>query len=236
MAWIGIAPGHQPMTVQEHIFNMDNLFEQIDEELDADRLRKQWERNRPWIIGGFIVFFLALFAYVGWEEYRSKQDAAASDLFMAAIKPYEQNSWTETEQLLQPLLTRFGNHGYGILAKVLEAQTLARSGKKSDAATRMEQLANETKDETLRDLALYNVALAIVDEDRARAESSLNRIGDDSPFRGHALEILGLLAQKQNDLLNAAIHFQKAIELGAKGELRTRLDLRLERLGKTAKE
>ncbi|MBF0110306.1 MAG: tetratricopeptide repeat protein [Magnetococcales bacterium] len=215
---------------------MDNIFEQIDEELDADRVRKQWEKNRPWIIGGFIVFFLGLFAYVGWDEYRSRQDATASDLFLAATAPYEKESWSEAEQLLQPVLQQFDSHGYGLLARIIEARTLAKSGKKTEAASRMEQLANDTRDDSLRDLARYNAALLIVDDDASRAEAILNQIRDDSPFRGHALEILGLLAEKQNDKINAAVRFQKAIELGAKGDLRTRLDLRLERLGKTAKE
>ncbi|HIJ84348.1 MAG: Tetratricopeptide TPR 2 repeat protein [Magnetococcales bacterium] len=215
---------------------MDNLFEQIDEELDADRVRKQWEKNRPWIIGATILFFLGLFAYVGWDGHRKQQDAAASDLYIAAMKHYEKEAWGETEKLLQPLFKQFGDHGYGLLGQMVEARTLAETGRKKEAADKMENLADRSQDGSLRDLALFNAALVTVDDDGARAQSLLRRIRDESPFRPHALEILGLLAQKQKDMPAAAVDFQKAIELGAKGELRTRLDRRLERLGKTAKE
>ncbi|HAT49695.1 MAG: tetratricopeptide repeat protein [Nitrospirae bacterium] len=215
---------------------MDNLFEQIDEELDAERLRKQWEKNRPWIIGGFIVFFLSLFAYVGWDEHRKQQDAAASDLYMAAMKPYEQGTWSEAEKLIQPVLKQYGDHGYGILAQMVEARAMAEMGQTQEASSHMERFADQAKDDSLRDLALYNAALAVVDADGERVKKLLGRISDDSPFRSHALEILGLLAQKENDVKNAAIFYKKSIELGAKGLLRTRVDRRLERLGKQAKE
>ncbi|MBF0434705.1 MAG: tetratricopeptide repeat protein [Magnetococcales bacterium] len=215
---------------------MENIFEQIDEELDADRLRKQWERNRPWIIGGFILFFLGLFAYVGWDEYRKREDIAASDLYLAATKPLEQGNWSETQKQLQPLLQQYKNHGYSLLGQIVEARSLAETGQKSAASAKMENMANLTQEDSLRDLALYNAALVVVDEDSPRAETLLGRIKDDSPFRGHALEILGLLALKQKDGQKAVSFFQKAIELGAKGELHTRLLRRLDRLGKPAKE
>ncbi|MBF0414395.1 MAG: tetratricopeptide repeat protein [Magnetococcales bacterium] len=215
---------------------MENIFEQIDEELDADRLRKQWERNRPWIIGGFILFFLGLFAYVGWDEYRKREDIAASDLYLAATKPLEQGNWSETQKQLQPLLQQYKNHGYSLLGQIVEARSLAETGQKSAASAKMENLANLTQEDSLRDLALYNAALVVVDEDSPRAETLLGRIKDDSPFRSHALEILGLLALKQKDGQKAVSFFQKAIELGAKGELHTRLLRRLDRLGKPAKE
>lgn len=215
---------------------MENIFEQIDEELDADRLRKQWEKNRPWIIGGFVIFFLGLFIYVGWDEHRKGEDAAASDLFLAAAKPFQQGNWSETEKQLQPLLQQYKDHGYGLLGQMAEASTLAQTGHKSDASIKMENLANQTKEDSLRDLALYNAALVIVDDDSPRAETLLGRIKDDSPFRSHALEILGLLAQKQKKDQQAATFFQKAIELGAKGELHTRLLRRLDRLGKPVRE
>lgn len=211
---------------------MDNLFEQVDEELDAERLQKKWEKNRHWIIGGFIIFFLCLFAYVGWEEHRKQQDTAASDLYMAAMKPYGQGTWSEAEKLIQPVLKQFGDHGYGILAQMVEARTMAEMGQTKEAQSLMESFADHSTDASLRDLALYNAALVIVDDDGELAKKLLSRIQDNSPFRSQALEVLGLLAQKENDMKNAAIYYKKSIELGAKGALRTRIDRRMERLGK----
>lgn len=214
---------------------MDNIFEQIDEQIEQDRVHKFWQENWQRIVAGFMLFFLGLFAYVGWRDYRRGQDLAASDLFMAARVGFDGENSLAGQAGLKPLLESHPKQGYGLLARLLSARALAEEGDADGAVSQLESLAESAGSSSLRGLALLNAAYLTVG-DAQRAGAFLSRIGPKSPYRAHALELEGLLAAKAGDDKTAVDRYRSALVLGAEGSLRQRLDQRLERLGGTEKK
>jgi predicted negative regulator of RcsB-dependent stress response len=208
---------------------IDTIFEQVDEQIDADKAHKFWKENRKFIVGGLILLFAGLFAYVGWKDVRMKEDQALSDSFIQSQTLTEKGDLAGSEKILQNLMAESGDHGYGLLATLVNAQALAKAGKVTEAVAGFEALAAKTANSPLQGLALLNAAYLTVEE-KGRAKEFLAKIDEKSPFRPHALELEGLLLAREGDMKNALARYQEALQLGADGELRSRLNTRLERL------
>ena len=209
---------------------MEDIFEQVDEQLDAERAEKFWRENRKRIIAALVIFFIGLFAYVGWREYRQSQDRAASDLFMAADLLLGQGDVPGGRKALEPLLRDYSDHGYGLLARLLDARTLAESGQTDAAVAQLRMVAREAGSSPLAGVAWMNAAY-LTANDPQQARELLKNIGADSPFRALALELLGLMAAKNGDEQAALEHYRQAMALNPEGSLQMRLKQRLERMG-----
>lgn len=209
---------------------MSDIFEQIDEQMEADRVQKFWEENRKWIIGGLILFFLGLFAYVGWRDYRERQDQSASDIFMVAPPLLKKGDLQAGQKQLDLLLKEYPNHGYALMARLLDARALAEKGKTEAAVQQLDRVANEAGSSPMQGLALLNAAY-LTAKDTKKSESFLKRIGPNSAYYAHALELMGLLAAASGDEKTALAHYQEAKKANPDPSLEGRLGQRLERLG-----
>ncbi len=208
---------------------MEDIFAQVDEQLDADRAEKFWRDNQKRIIGGLVILFLGLFIYVGVREYRQSRDQTASDLFIAADKLFAKGDMAAGRKGLEPLLKDYSDHGYGILARFLDARALAKAGQIDPAVAQLRMVAREEGDSPLAGLAWLNAAYLTVGQPE-RAAELLKNIGDDSPFRAHALELTGLMAARKGKDGEALNHYRQALAMNPEGALKERLQERLERL------
>lgn len=208
---------------------IEDIFEQVDEQLEAERAHKFWQENRNTIIGGLVLLFVGLFAYVGWQDARRQEDRRLSDLYLQAQERNRDGQRDEAEKILVRLMAEGENHGYGLLARLVDAQALAKEGRVDAALVHLESLAVQTVDPLLQGVALLNAAYLVADQtDRSRGY--LSRIGETSPFYPHALELDGLLLSRDGDREGARDRYRKALLLEVDSQLRTRLDRRLERL------
>ena len=208
---------------------MQDIFEQVDEQLDADNVQKFWAKNRKWVIGSLVVLFVGLFAYVGWRDYRAQQSQDAAEHFALARELLDEKNHGKSQQKLHDLQKEYGGHGYALFGRFLLAKSLVDDGKVDAALLQYEQVAREAAFPTLVDLALLSAAY-LTANDVGRAEGFLARMGKYSPYQAHALELKGLLAVQGGNQQGALVHYQAARALTpAGGTLRSRLDDRLER-------
>jgi predicted negative regulator of RcsB-dependent stress response len=210
---------------------MQDIFEQVDEQLEADRMHTWWVANRRWVITGFIFFFASLFAYVGWQDYRTKQNHVASDYFLVVQDLYAKGDVAGAERQLHLLLQNQSGHAYGLFGRFLQAKALAAVGKTEAALQQLEEVIKGSNLRLLRDLALLNAAYLTASESD-KAEGYLQRMESQSPYQGHALELRGVLATQRGDLQAAAARYREARAASTEGgSLRARLESRLERMG-----
>ncbi|MBF0623826.1 MAG: tetratricopeptide repeat protein [Magnetococcales bacterium] len=209
----------------------DIIFQEVDQEVEAERLRKFWMRHRGPIIGGLVLFFAGLFGFVGWQDHRVRQDQTASDLFGKARQELAGPAGGNGSASLEALLRDHPGHGYARLARLMKARVLAKGGDQAGAVGQLETLIAEAgADSPLGSLALLDAAY-LTAGDPARARSYLVRIGEQSAFRAHALELEGLLARQGGDAIAALALYRKALAAVPPETLRQRLIRRVERLG-----
>ncbi|MBF0380698.1 MAG: tetratricopeptide repeat protein [Magnetococcales bacterium] len=208
---------------------IDNIFEEIDEQMDADKAQKFYDENKVWIIGGLVLLFVGLFAYVAWRDALIEKSYRLSDQFMQAQTLEAGGDREGAKAIFTKIMSENSEHGYGIMSLLSEAQALAKAGKKDEAIANFEALAAKTSNSPMQGLALLNAAYLTVD-DANRAKGFLAKISPTSSFRPHALELEGLLLAKAGDEKQAFARYQEAMQAGASGKLHQRLQARIERL------
>ncbi|MBF0162744.1 MAG: tetratricopeptide repeat protein [Magnetococcales bacterium] len=209
---------------------MQDIFEQVDEQLEAERLHKYWQANRNRLLAALLLFFMLLFAYVGWQEYQARQDSAAAELFMRLQDRLNKQENEAAQKELQTLLGSHAGHSYAQFGRLLQARLLATAGNRSGALEQLTLLIQESHTPLLQDLALLNAAY-LTAEKPEQAEPFLQRISSHSPYRAHALELQGLLAAQRGDSAAALAHYRDARAVAGEGSLRNRLESRLEQMG-----
>lgn len=207
-----------------------DIFEQIDEEMEADKFREYWEKNRAFIIGVLVLFFLGLFGFVGWQNYQEKQAREASNLFLGAQETEAKSGPEAAEKSLEELIQAFGSHGYGVLSRLKRAELLAKEGKTDRALIDLEAVGGDSgAPDILRNMAWMNAAW-LASGDPAKSRGYLAKIDKNSPFQASALELEGLFLQKEGKQQQALASFEKGAGLKPQGPLMERLQRRIERL------
>jgi predicted negative regulator of RcsB-dependent stress response len=208
---------------------IDTIFEEIDEQMDADKAHKFYKENKAFIIGGLVALFAGLFIFVAWRDAQVKENQTLSNQYIQAQELDAKGDREGATAIFQTIMNENSDHGYGILSLLSDAQALAKAGKKDEAIARFEALAAKTSNSPMQGIALLNAAYLAAD-DVGRAKGFLSKISPSSSFRPHGLELEGLLLAKAGDEKQAYARYQDAMQAGASGQLQQRLQMRIERL------
>lgn len=211
---------------------IDELFEQVDQELEADRAHQFWREHQVHMVAALVALFAGLFAYAGWQQYRERRDQEAADRYRAVTVAMAAGQYTVSLAQLKQLGEEHGGHGYALLGELLAARSLAASGQEREAVARLQQVAEAAGGATyLRDLAYLQAAYLTV-ADREQCQGFLARIEEGSSYQPLALELLGVMADQRGEAQEALTLYQKALLKAAPGSgVRERVQQRVERLG-----
>jgi hypothetical protein len=178
-----------------------DIFQEVDEEVRREQLKKLWQRYGNYIIAGCVAVIVAVGAWRGYEWWEGKKAAEAGAAFEQAVTLAEGGKYQDAEAAFAKLAVD-GTTGYRVLARLREAAELSRTDRKAAVNAYDEIAADKGFDAVIRDLAGVRAALLLVDgssyaEMRARLESLT---ADDRVFRHSARELLALSAWKDGDL------------------------------------
>jgi len=109
------------------------LFDEVDEEVRREQLKKLWDRYSLYIVA---LAFLIIAGVGGWRGYQyleAKKSAEAGDAFNKAIELSEQNKHAEAEAAFTDLAAKAPS-GYRMLARFrAAAETANRDPQAADA-------------------------------------------------------------------------------------------------------
>lgn len=190
---------------------MADIFQEVDEEVRREQLKKLWERYQNHIIAAAVVIVLAVGGWRGYDWWQTKKAAEAGTAFENAIELSEQGKHAEAEAAFAKLATD-STASYRALAQVRAAAELAQTDPKGAIAAYDKIAADSSIPPVLRDLAnLRSGALAIDNGSFADARARLEPLtGSDHTFRHTARELLALAAWRAGDTA-AARHWIEMI-------------------------
>ena len=206
---------------------MSDIFNEVDEEVRREKLRRLWDRYQVFIIGGAILI-VALIG--GWrlnEWWESKQAAEAGGAFQTAMTLSAEGKHAEAEAAFTKVAEK-GAAGYRALARLQAASELAQRDPKSAIESYDSLAADSRLNETLRDLAAVRAGFLLVDtasydDLRRRLEPATGR---ERPFRNSAREMLALSALRANDAAAARKWFDQIVtDAAAPAGLRKRIEM-----------
>lgn len=175
---------------------MPDIFDEVEEDLRAERAQKLWARFSTPILAALLLVIAGVGGWQGWRWYETRRETAAGTAFMAAHRAAE----TEGADLAA-MATRFEGlttdtpEGYRIIALLRAAALKAEIGERDTALALYDRVANDTAaDPIYRDLASLMWVLRSMDTAEpatlAARLAPLQRPG--APFSASARELAAL--------------------------------------------
>ena len=103
---------------------MSELFDEVDEEVRRDQLKKLWDQYSLYIIAGMILIIAAVGGWRGYQYLEAKKAAEAGAAFDKAVELSEANKHAEAEAAFAGLVTK-APFGYRVLARLRMAAEVA---------------------------------------------------------------------------------------------------------------
>ncbi len=191
----------------------ESLFREVDEEVRQEQFKKLWERYGNLILAVCFVVIAAVAGYKGWQYWQLKQAEAAGETFFAAARL----AGTDKADDAVKQFAAISHAGYGMLAKLREANALAAQGKPADAVKIYDAIAADgAADPALRDLARIRAALALADTalpaDLAARLKAFDAAGN--PWRHVAREAMAAALWRTKDYAGANQQVQAILSDG----------------------
>jgi hypothetical protein len=215
---------------------VDN-FDEVDEELRAERTQKLLMRYGGYIVGAALLIVGAAAGWQGWRWYQARQDQATAVEYLAAMNLADATGTASRPAAIAAFgrLTNTAPEGYRTLARLREAALKADTGDVSGAAALWDQVAADSSaDPLLRDLASLMWAAHQIDSgDPSLLEARLKVLAEpDNPWHALAEEQLALLDMRvgKADAAKATLR-RLAEDITAPNGVRGRAGGLLNRLG-----
>jgi hypothetical protein len=179
---------------------VSELFDEVDEDVRRDQLKKLWEQYSIYIIAGALLIIAYVGGWRGYQYVEARKAAEAGAAFDKAVELSEASKHTEAEAAFADLAAR-GPAGYRVLARLRMAAEVANRDPAAAAKLFDEITADRSVDAAAQDLARVRAAQLLLETTtypnmKERLEAAA---APGSTFRHTARELLALSAWRAND-------------------------------------
>jgi len=179
---------------------VSELFDEVDEDVRRDQLKKLWDQYSIYIIALALLIIAGVGGWRGYQYLEAKKAAEAGAAFDKAAELSDANKHAEAEAAFADLAAK-APWGYRILARLRTAAEVANRDK-SAAAKMFDDIAADTSvGAPERDLARIRAAQLLLET--TTYPNMLQRLepatATDATFRHTARELLALSAWRAND-------------------------------------
>jgi len=180
---------------------VSDIFNEVDEEVRREQLKKLWDRYGNYVIALAIVVVAAVAAWRGYQYWELKKAAEAGAAYDAASRLAEEGKRDDAQAAFAKLVAD-GTTGYRQLARLREAAALVEQDPNAAVAA-YDAIAKDNPGQPLvSDLAAIRAAMLLVDT--AKLDEMSQRLEPiaqpDRPFRHTARELLALSAWRNGDV------------------------------------
>ncbi len=179
---------------------MSELFDEVDEEVRREQLKKLWDKYSLYIIAAAFLIIAGVGGWRAYQYYEAKKAAEAGAAFDKAIELSEANKHAEAEAAFNALATKAPS-GYRTLARLRAAGALAASDPQGAAKLFDEIAADRGVGTAFQELAQIRAAGLLLDG--TSYANMLQRLepltGPGATYRHSAREMLALSAWRNGD-------------------------------------
>jgi hypothetical protein len=183
---------------------VSELFDEVDEDVRRDQLKKLWERYSIFIVAGALLIIAAVGGWRGYQYLEAQKAAEAGAAFDKAVELSEANKHAEAEAAFEDLAAK-APAGYRMLARLHAAAETATRDPKAAVKLYDDIAADRSVGAPQQDLARIRAAgLLLETADYASMLARLESSAEPSAtFRHSARELLALSAWHANDMAAA---------------------------------
>ena len=180
---------------------MSELFDEVDEEVRREQLKKLWDQYSIYIVAGALLIIAAVGGWRGYQYLEAQKAAEAGAAFDKAVELSEQNKHAEAEAAFTALAAKATPSGYRMLARLRAAAEVASRDPQAAAKLYDDISADRSVGAPEQDLARVRAARLLLET--AGYPSMLQRLeaatAPGATFRHTARELLALSAWRAND-------------------------------------
>ncbi|HEY5413114.1 MAG TPA: tetratricopeptide repeat protein [Caulobacteraceae bacterium] len=188
---------------------MTDFLEEIEEQLRSDRYRQFFIRAWPWAVGVALAALLAALAAWGYQTYRARQDAKASQAYAVAYETLQKGDVNDA-------YAKFGqaadtpSRGYKALALMQQGGIRLQQGKTEEAVTLFDKAAVAAPTPMIGDMARLKSAFALLDTAPypALQERLTPLIDSKRPYQSAAREALAVAKLRAGRIQDARGDYQ----------------------------
>jgi hypothetical protein len=179
---------------------VSELFDEVNEDVRREQLKKLWERYSIFIIAGALLIIAAVAGWRGYEYMQAKKAAEAGQAFDKAVELSEQNMHAEAEAAFNSLAAT-APYGYRMLARLRAAGEVASRDPQAAAKLYDDIAADRSIGALEQELAKVRAAALLLETSSypdmvARLEAAA---APGASFRHTARELLALSAWRADD-------------------------------------
>jgi hypothetical protein len=179
---------------------VSELFDEVDEEVRREQLKKLWDRYSVFIVAGALLIIAAVGGWRGYQYLEAQKAAEAGAAFDKAVELSEQNKHAEAEAAFTELAVKAPS-GYRTLARLRAAAELANRDPQAAVKLYDEIAADRSVNAPEQDLAKIRAAALLLETTSypnmlARFEAAA---APGATFRHTARELLALSAWRANN-------------------------------------
>ena len=179
---------------------MSEIFDEVDEDVRRDQLKKLWDQYSIYIIAGALLIIAAVGGWRGYQYLEAQKAAEAGAAFDKAVELSEASKHDEAEKAFADLATKAPS-GYRMLARLRAAAEAASRDPQAAAKLYDGIAADRSVGVAEQDLARIRAAGLLVDT--STYPDMLQRLepstGPEATFRHTARELLALSAWRTGD-------------------------------------
>ena len=183
---------------------MSELFDEVDEDVRRDQLKKLWDQYSIYIVAGAILIIAAVGGWRGYQYLEAKKAAELGSAFDKAVELSEANKHSEAEAAFNDIAAK-APAGYRMLARLRAAAELANRDPQGAAKMYDDIAADRSVGATERDLAKVRAAGLLMET--ISYPAMLQRLEaattPQATFRHTARELLALSAWRAGDIAAA---------------------------------
>jgi len=177
-----------------------NIFQEIEEDLERQKLEELWKRYGSWVIVAAALVVLATGGITSWHTWRAQQQQKAT----AALASILDSGGDNARQIaaLESYAEKNRNATQGVFAQLHAADLAAQQGDDKKAIALYDAIAADTRtDPAFRQLAdLLSVRAQMDTGDPVALQKRLQPLlADNAPWRDSAMETGGFLALRAGD-------------------------------------
>jgi hypothetical protein len=179
---------------------VSELFDEVNEEVRREQLKKLWDRYSIYVIAGALLIIAGVGGWRGYQYLQAQKAAEAGAAFEKAVELSEQNKHAEAEAAFTELAAKAPS-GYRTLARLRAAAEAANRDPQATVKLYDEIAADRGVSTPEQDLAKVRAAALLLESTSypnmlSRLESAA---GSGATFRHTARELLALSAWRAND-------------------------------------
>jgi len=202
-----------------------NIFQEIEEDLERQKLEKLWKRYGSWVIAAAVAVVLATGSVSAWHSWRAQQQQKTTAALVGILDSAPSDTGKQVTAL-ESFTQKNQGTTQAVFAQLHAAGLAAQQGDEKKAIALYDAIANDTKaDPAFRQLADLLAVRAQMDSgDPVSLQKRLQPLlADNAPWRYAAMEDDAFLALRAGDRPKAKqIFAELAQDAGAPKSLAAR--------------